>query len=151
MLANLTNRRGSLAAHLLATLQHIGPIIHPNVTALWDTTIPRMMAFMNSDSFSNTDGNDGKWEGLVRRLLSETLKVVQDDNWTMEVGNAVIAQFPLHVGDPEAKKLALKLLGVIVQHVTHKEWIRNTLKTMFSSTDHNNEEVREFFERGTYK
>jgi hypothetical protein len=57
-------------------------------------------------------------------------------------GNAIIAQFPLHEGDPEAKKLALKLLGVIVQSVTHKDWIRKTLKTMFDTTDHSNEEEK---------
>eukprot|EP01127_Copromyxa_protea_P018695 TRINITY_DN5940_c0_g1_i1.p1 TRINITY_DN5940_c0_g1~~TRINITY_DN5940_c0_g1_i1.p1 ORF type:complete len:1700 (-),score=516.03 TRINITY_DN5940_c0_g1_i1:86-4894(-) len=141
VLANLTNRRGSLAAHLLATLQHIGPIIHPNVVSLWDNTIPRLLSFLSSEGFTS-EGNDSKWEGLVRRLLTETLKAINDDNWTMEIGNSIIAQFPLHEGDPEAKKLALKLLGVIVQSVTHKDWIRKTLKTMFDSTNHSDEEEK---------
>ena len=56
----------------------------------------------------------------------------------------MIDQFPLHEGDSEAKKLSLKLLGVILQHMSHKDFIRKTLKTMFDSTRHDNDEVFSF-------
>eukprot|EP01126_Amoeba_proteus_P067356 TRINITY_DN9930_c0_g1_i5.p1 TRINITY_DN9930_c0_g1~~TRINITY_DN9930_c0_g1_i5.p1 ORF type:complete len:1273 (-),score=291.41 TRINITY_DN9930_c0_g1_i5:204-4022(-) len=141
VLANLTNRRGNLALHLLSTLQYLGPVLHKNVVNLWDSTIPKLLGFLNGESFSN-DPNDSKWEALVRRLFSETLKAIKDDSWSQEIGTAIINQFPLHVGDPEAKKLSLKLLGVVLQNLTHKDFVKATLKAMFDSTDHSNEEER---------
>jgi len=107
VLLNLPHRRGSQGLNLLKTLQQIGPVLHPNLAPLWDATIPKMIQFL--ESISQAEGpeaereNQNKWSALVRRLLTESIKVVADDVWVMAVGDAILAQVPLHEHDHAAR------------------------------------------------
>jgi hypothetical protein len=59
--------------------------------------------------FSSFAGNAGEgwnqtvWEDLVLRLLSETLKMANDDEWTVALGNQYAQQLELYNNDPEMK------------------------------------------------
>jgi hypothetical protein len=43
------------------------------------------------------------WEDLILRLLGETIKVANDDEWTSGLGEALEKQFELYTNDPEMK------------------------------------------------
>ena len=77
------------------------------------------------------------------RLLSETVKVIADDAWVLKVGEALVEQFPLYKNDPELKKSAYKHLGMILQLVSHKEFIRSKLDIMFNDCNHLDEKERQ--------
>src|ERR1700735_4443704 len=67
---------GSLALYLLKTLQHLGPMLHPNISAMWDGTITKLVDFLQKLVASDSEADVSKWEGLIRRLLTETIKLV---------------------------------------------------------------------------
>jgi len=98
----------------------------------------------DSVCLANKDNwNQTTWEDLVLRLLSETVKVIADDAWVLKVGEALVEQFPLYRRDPELKKSAYKHLGIILQLVSHKEFIRNKLDAMFNDCNHGDEKERQ--------
>jgi len=124
---------GSLALYLLKTLQHLGPMLHPNISAMWDGTIPKLVDFLQKLVASDSEEADvSKWEGLIRRLLTETIKLVNDDMWSMEMCDAVLNQFPLHDNNPGAKKVAYKMVGVLLSLIGHKEYIKRNLESLFT-------------------
>jgi maestro heat-like repeat-containing protein family member 1 len=100
------------------------------------------------------DNNEtDKWEELVLRLLTESIKITNDDEWNVALGTAIVDQLPFYNKDPELKvwippllctltrimqKSAFKLLGMIMQKSGHKEFIRTKLDVMFASVDHTN-------------
>jgi len=144
VLSHLPFRRGSLALHLLKTLQHLGPMLHPKVSPLWDNTIPRMVDYLEklTNSDNKTEAEVSKWEGLVRRLITETVKLVNDDNWTMEMSDAVLNQFPLFETDTGAKKVGYKMIGVLLSLISHKDYIKRTLDKIFNMVNHGNDDER---------
>jgi len=144
VLAHLPFRRGSLAEYLLKTLQHLGPMLHPNISNMWDSTIPKMIDYLeklnNGDSKSEADIS--KWEGLVRRLLTETIKLINDDMWTIGLIDAVIGQFPLFENDVGVKKVAFKMIGCLLSLINSKDHVKKILEQMMGMVNHNNDEER---------
>eukprot|EP01125_Pyxidicula_operculata_P007550 TRINITY_DN2562_c0_g2_i2.p1 TRINITY_DN2562_c0_g2~~TRINITY_DN2562_c0_g2_i2.p1 ORF type:complete len:1126 (-),score=250.20 TRINITY_DN2562_c0_g2_i2:7-3384(-) len=114
---------------------------------MWDATVPKILSYLNNNLISDpskakNEVEINKWEGLIRRLITETIKLVNDDMWVMLLSDAIIQQFPLYEGDIQAKKVALKVLGLILGQISHKDYIKRTLETLFASTNHGNEEER---------
>jgi len=150
VLANLPFRRGSLALYLLKTLLHMGPMLHPNIAGMWDGTIPKLIDYLEKlvASDSKSDADVSKWEGLVRRLLTETIKLVNDDNWTMLLCDSVLNQFELLENDVGAKKVSYKIVGVILSMINHKDYIKRTLEKLFTMANHSNDDERVGFAQG---
>jgi len=144
VLAHLPFRRGSLALYLLHTLQQLGPMLHPNISNMWDNTIPKMVDFLEklSSGDSKSEADVTKWEGLVRRLLSETIKLVNDDMWTIGLIDAVIAQFPLFESDAGVKKVAFKMIGLLLSLINSKDHVKKILEQIFNMVNHGNDEER---------
>lgn len=139
---NQPHKRGQLGMRILSLLQSIGPILHPSISDMWDTTLPRLVAYLEN----NADGptwNAQKWEDLVLRLLSETIKVANDDQWTMNLGSAYADQLEYYTALPDLKRLCLKHLGMVLQKSSHKEFVRNSLERMVNLTDHASELERD--------
>lgn len=143
ILVNLPNRRGDQGLNLLKSMLHCGPILHPALPPLWDSTIPKLIKYLETAANGAGEGSDKamdtKWTGLIRRLLTETLKTVGDDRWMMAVGDAMMAQLSLHGNDAECRKVTYKLMGVILQISTHKDFLKSTLSQLFKETTHTNE------------
>eukprot|EP01125_Pyxidicula_operculata_P019218 TRINITY_DN694_c5_g1_i1.p1 TRINITY_DN694_c5_g1~~TRINITY_DN694_c5_g1_i1.p1 ORF type:complete len:1709 (+),score=479.86 TRINITY_DN694_c5_g1_i1:28-5154(+) len=145
VLAHLPFRRGSMAMYLLQTLQQLGPILHPNVAAMWDNTIPKLLSYLANlaaSSATATEADVNKWEGLVRRLLTETIKIINNESFVIFVCDSIIEQMPLYEGDSEAKKLSYKTIGTILSMLTQKDYVKKILAKLFSIIDHNNEDER---------
>jgi hypothetical protein len=47
--------------------------------------------------------NRDQWEELVLRLLSESIKITNDDEWNVALGTAMVDQIPFYNKDPELK------------------------------------------------
>lgn len=139
VLLNAPLRRDDLGGNILEALLNISGILHPSITEMWDRTIPRILEFLrdNADSW-----NQSTWEDLVLRLLTETIKVISDVEWTMKLGDAFSAQLPLYRTDPELKRVCFKHFGVVIGSVTHKEWVKERLDTLWSEVNHDVEKER---------
>eukprot|EP00026_Physarum_polycephalum_P000352 Phypoly_transcript_00352.p1 GENE.Phypoly_transcript_00352~~Phypoly_transcript_00352.p1 ORF type:complete len:1660 (+),score=332.46 Phypoly_transcript_00352:97-5076(+) len=135
VLLNAPSRRGQAGIRILELLKSVGPILHPSLPALWDVTLPKMIQYLEDNNEPDKWKQD-QWEELVLRLLSESIKITNDDEWNVALGTAMVDQIPYYNKDPELKKSAFKLLGMIMQKSGHKEFIRTKLDVMFASVDH---------------
>eukprot|EP01104_Vermistella_antarctica_P007673 TRINITY_DN1880_c0_g3_i1.p1 TRINITY_DN1880_c0_g3~~TRINITY_DN1880_c0_g3_i1.p1 ORF type:complete len:1673 (+),score=516.54 TRINITY_DN1880_c0_g3_i1:168-5186(+) len=143
VLNNPFNAKGSLIGkEVLATLRSIGPILHPSICDMWDSALPKLGMFLDKNADDDTF-KQTQWEDLVMRLLAETIKLANDDEWTIGLAEALSNQLDFYKTLPELKRVALKHMGLILQKITKKEFIRNRLETMFMGVDHTNEQERQ--------
>jgi len=139
VLLNAPMRRDDLGGNILEALLNISGILHPSITEMWDKTIPKILGFLrdNSDSW-----NQSTWEDLVMRLLTETIKVISDVEWTMKLGDALSNQLDMYKHDAELKRVCFKHLGVVIGSVTHKDWVKERLNDLWAEVNHENEKER---------
>lgn len=142
VIVNAPLRRNQLGINVLNTLQALGPILHPVVWEMWDNAIPKLISYLETNSSNPETWKSSVWEDLILRLLAETIKIANDDEWTIQLGEYLSQQIPLYNSDPELKRVALKLLGLILQKLNHKEFIKSKLEIMLQLTDPNNEAER---------
>jgi len=129
-------RRGQLGIRILQCLQAIGPILNPGVAGMWDSAMPKLAHYIKENA--DTDAWDAStWEDLTLRLLSETIKLVGDEEWTQELGEKLCAQLEYYKGQPNMKKCALKHTGLILQRISKREYIKEKLDFIFNTIDHN--------------
>jgi len=60
----------------------------------------------------------------------------------MEMCDATLDQFSLHENDPGAKKVAFKMVGVLLSSVSHKDYIKRTLERLFGMVNHGSDDER---------
>jgi len=128
-------RRGRVGLHILQALHALGPVLHPSISAMWDNAVPRLASYLQSNSEGGS-WDASAWEELVLRLLSETIKVVGSEEWTMQLGDALFTQLPTYETDPELKKTCYKHLGLVIQKLTKKDYIHNKLEAIFQTVNH---------------
>ena len=135
-------RRGQLGIRILQCLQGIGPVLNSLVSDMWDSAMPKLAAYIeNNGGTESWDSNT--WEDLTLRLLSETLKIANDEEWTQLLGENLSQQLDFYKGYPNLKKCALKHLGLILQKLNRKEFIKEKLDMIFNVIDHKNELERQ--------
>ena len=127
--------RSQRGEHIIKCLQAIGPVLHPSISNMWDSALPKLALWLqkNEENF-----NSDVWEDLVLRLLSETIKIVNDNEWTVGLGRQYVEQISLYSDSHNLKKCILKHLGLVLQRTTHKQFIQESLSVIFSVTDHKN-------------
>lgn len=135
-------RRGQLGIRILQCLQSIGPVLNPLISDMWDNAMPKLAHYINENGESEIwDGNT--WEDLTLRLLSETIKLVNDEEWTQALGENLSNQLEFYKGQPNIKKCALKHMGLILQKLNRKEFIKEKLDMIFNVIDHSNDLERQ--------
>jgi hypothetical protein len=95
VLAHLSPSQSRHGPALLEALQHLSPILHPALTELWDQSIPRLI-----QSFQSDDWQEAKWEEYLLRLLSKSIELINDDEWTMKLGDAFQEQVKSYKDQP---------------------------------------------------
>lgn len=143
VMANAPHRRNQLGQHTLGCLHAIGPIVHPDLPQLWDHAVPKLIGYLEAKSQDLTNWNAGTWEDLILRLLAESIKAVQNDDWTLSLGAELSAQFGGYFGEHTLKKVAFKQMGLILQKLNHKEFIKAQLSEIFLHCDHRDETERQ--------
>eukprot|EP01101_Sappina_pedata_P011357 TRINITY_DN7637_c0_g1_i1.p1 TRINITY_DN7637_c0_g1~~TRINITY_DN7637_c0_g1_i1.p1 ORF type:complete len:1380 (-),score=647.08 TRINITY_DN7637_c0_g1_i1:49-4188(-) len=125
--------------NVLECMQALGPVLHPSVHSMWDNSLPKLSAYIEKNK---NNWKPQQWEDLVMRLIAETIKLANDDDWTLLLGDSLTDQFDLYKDDPDMKKSTLKLMGLILQKMNKKDFVRAKLEVVFNSTDHNVESAR---------
>eukprot|EP01103_Thecamoeba_quadrilineata_P020288 TRINITY_DN862_c0_g1_i1.p1 TRINITY_DN862_c0_g1~~TRINITY_DN862_c0_g1_i1.p1 ORF type:complete len:1309 (+),score=309.38 TRINITY_DN862_c0_g1_i1:1049-4975(+) len=138
-------RKGSLGIQILECLRGLAPLLLPpgddgGAPAMWDTALPKLVAFIEKTKSDSWDAN--KWEELTLKLLAETIKRCNDDEWTLELGEKMTEQLDFYKNDQEIKKSAMNLLGLVLQKSNKREFIKSKLDVMFLTLDHNAETSR---------
>lgn len=70
---------------------------------------------------------------MIIHLLAESLDVVQSTEWTLSLGNAFSDQYILYIGDHAHSALLHRCLGVLLQRVDNKYYVREKLEVMFKN------------------
>ena len=110
---NAPLRRNQLGVNILNTLRAVGPVLHPSICEMWDNAIPKLIGFLEGIVvliFLIVPANGGTekwnptvWEDLVLRLLAETIKIANDDEWTTSLGEQLAQQLDSYNGDSNMK------------------------------------------------
>ena len=128
---------------MLHLLRAAGPLLHPAACDMWDAAAPRLLQYLASQEKSGGEFQQARWEELVLRLLEKTLAIADDDEWAMELGDEYAKQLAtLYASgaDADLKKVALKHVGVVLQKLQHRDFIRRKLDAMMAATDHPNDD-----------
>lgn len=113
---------------MLDALRALGPILHPNVVEMWDSSLPKLAAYLDRMSLSlllplpispppytlqpsllnwptgkGVEWQQSAWEDLVLRLTAETIKAANDAEWTCALAEMLPSQFEFYKGDEEMK------------------------------------------------
>eukprot|EP00005_Dracoamoeba_jomungandri_P008470 CAMPEP_0174265646 /NCGR_PEP_ID=MMETSP0439-20130205/27313_1 /TAXON_ID=0 /ORGANISM="Stereomyxa ramosa, Strain Chinc5" /LENGTH=1648 /DNA_ID=CAMNT_0015352207 /DNA_START=52 /DNA_END=4994 /DNA_ORIENTATION=- len=133
-------RRGRLGLRVLHLLHGIGPILNPDIADMWDNAIPKLAKYLQENSSDLEDWNSNSWEDLVLRLLSETIKVVGDEEWTMALGEELFKHLQtFYETDSDLKRTCFKHLGLVLQKLTKKVYIKEKLTEVFACVNHNDD------------
>lgn len=124
--------RNTPGVQILRCLAALGPCLHPNVEQMWDSALPRLVDYVQDASKFAQE----TWEDLVLRLLSETIRLVNDPTWTRNLGMAYTEQLKVYEGNSELKRLCMKHLGLVLQKTDEKRFIRESLGALFDATVH---------------
>ena len=143
VMLNAPLRRGQLGLNILKLLQSIGPIIHPSIYEMWDSAIPKLINYLEVNGNDTKNWNISLWEDLVLRLLTETIKIANEDEWIVQYGEQLAKQIDLYKNDSDMKRIAYKHLGLLLQKSNNKEFIRTKIELMLSTVDSNNELERQ--------
>jgi hypothetical protein len=151
--AHPSNGRGR-GEHVLQCFQAIGPNLAPPMTSeededeenpvvtLWDNVIPKLLSYLSEQGEKGT-WDQKNWEDLLLKLLSKTLDVVNDEEWTVELGKAFGYQIPLYDTYSEEKSFLYKCLGMVMLKSSLKDFVTEHLQLMFSTVKHTSQDERE--------
>eukprot|EP00742_Colponemidia_sp_Colp-10_P009451 GILJ01010307.1.p1 GENE.GILJ01010307.1~~GILJ01010307.1.p1 ORF type:complete len:1489 (-),score=265.77 GILJ01010307.1:433-4305(-) len=134
-------RRGQLGVRIIELIQAISPLLHPELGVLWHeggNGISDAILYLTEGDF------EGKvWEEKLLSLLKTALTVIPHEDWIVDFCDVVQSQFSNYSGVSRSKRILFRLLGIGLQRVKRKEYIRAKLDESFSIVDHNNDEERE--------
>ena len=80
--------------------------------------------------------------------MSRSLDDVDNEDWLMEVGNAMADKEKLvqtYSQFSEDKGFLYKCLGVVLRKSTHKQFVQKHLDTMFATVKHSSQVEREVY------
>ncbi|PRP83406.1 hypothetical protein PROFUN_09434 [Planoprotostelium fungivorum] len=145
VILNAPLRRGNIGMNALQAMKSLGPILHPSICDMWDAAIPKLVNFLETNT---ADFKAQTWEDLILRLLAETIKVINDDDWTAGYANQLFTQIDMYANDHELKRVSFKHLGLTLQKLNHRETVRTKLEGMIGSVNPNNEAQKLGFAQG---
>lgn len=133
VLLNAPHKRGQLGQQILAFMKASGPLLQPSIVSLWDSTLPKLGTYIEENA---DEWDQNAWEDLILRLLAESIKATGDEGFTKELADYLSQHLTMYSND--LKKSAFKLLGLVLQKLNHREFIKSKLTIMFQVCDHSN-------------
>eukprot|EP01105_Mastigella_eilhardi_P020591 TRINITY_DN4914_c0_g1_i1.p1 TRINITY_DN4914_c0_g1~~TRINITY_DN4914_c0_g1_i1.p1 ORF type:complete len:1654 (-),score=536.16 TRINITY_DN4914_c0_g1_i1:72-5033(-) len=140
---NLPFKRPGLGVNIMEAMRSLGPVLHPTICDMWDDKLPKLVKFLEEKAKQPDEFDFHYWEELILRLLGETVRIANDDEWSMAYAEALVAQIEIYKSEPQLRRVSLKHLGVVLQKLNHKEFIKSKLDLLFHATNHSLEIERE--------
>lgn len=120
--------------NVMKLMKVIAPAINKNLKALWDSKIPPLIQFIESADCVYWDQK--AWESQITEFVINTLEEIDREEWTLKFGKALQSQFPLYSNLPGDKYFLLKILGLVMKKVSNKNFVNESLDTIFHHVDH---------------
>nr|ATB19898.1 putative SGR6 [Cupressus duclouxiana] len=130
--------RDQLAARILTVLYYLAPLFPKNVILFWEDEIPKMKAYITDteDSKGIDDSKDETlqqetWDDMIINFFAESIDVIRDPKWTSSLGNSLCRQYVLYNGDDDHSTLLHRCLGMLLQKVDNRAYVREKLDWMY--------------------
>ncbi|KAH7352920.1 hypothetical protein KP509_19G069800 [Ceratopteris richardii] len=128
--------RGQLAFQILTVLNYLGTLFPKPITLLWEDEIPKLKSYIaDLDDLKSECWQQATWDDMIIHLLAESLDVNQNTEWILSLGNALSDQYTLYIGDHTHSSLLHRCLGVLLQRVDNRFYVREKLEIMFKFAD----------------
>ncbi|CAA3013297.1 SHOOT GRAVITROPISM 6 isoform X1 [Olea europaea subsp. europaea] len=128
--------REQLATQILAVLFYLSPLFHKNITLFWQDEIPKMKAYVSDPEDLKQDPSyQETWDDMIINFLAESLDVIQDDDWVFSLGNSFAEQYELYASDDEHSALLHRCLGILLQKVHDRSYVRAKIDLMYRKAD----------------
>ncbi|XP_065915103.1 maestro heat-like repeat-containing protein family member 1 [Dysidea avara] len=135
--------------HVINCMASLVPNIHEDIVELWDAVTPKLLSYLNEHQDDEV-WDQKHWEDLVLKFLSRSLDDINDEDWLVNFGSVLGGQVvKLYNEFPEEKGFGYKCLGVVMRKSSHKKFVQDHLKLMFSSVKHYSQIEREGCAIGT--
>lgn len=121
--------------YILNFLRNYALHVNKHLQALWDSTIPQLLKYLeqNSDKWNNKN-----WEEKVLEFLANTIKEVDEIKWTENVTAKFMEQVPLYNDNGEEKGFLFKCLATAVCYVQDVNCVKQKLDVILESAKLNN-------------
>ncbi|GLT92277.1 hypothetical protein SLE2022_101210 [Rubroshorea leprosula] len=124
--------REQLATQILTVLCHLAPLFPKNISLFWQDEVPKMKAYVSDTEDLKLDPSyQETWDDMIINFLSESLDVIQDDNWVISLGNAFTRQYALYTPNDEHSALLHRCLGMLLQKVNERSYVRGKMDWMY--------------------
>ncbi|XP_020522101.1 protein SHOOT GRAVITROPISM 6 isoform X4 [Amborella trichopoda] len=124
--------RGQLSTQILTVLCCLAPLFPKNVNLFWQDEIPKMKAYISDTEDLKQDSSyQETWDDMIINFFAESLDVIQDIDWAMSLGNVFSKQYLLYIGDDEHSALLHRCLGMLLQKVDGRSYVREKIDLMY--------------------
>ncbi|XP_024985036.1 protein SHOOT GRAVITROPISM 6 isoform X2 [Cynara cardunculus var. scolymus] len=128
--------REQLATQILTVLCYLASLFPKNVNMFWQDEIPKMKAYVSDAEDLKQDlCYQETWDDMIINFLAETLDVVQDTDWVISLGNAFAKQYELYTSDDEHSALLHRCLGILLQKVDNRTYVRDKIDWMYKRSN----------------
>ncbi len=124
--------RNQPGVNILRALYCLSPNIHPDLVEVWSKSLPKLKRYLDSEDEFSQD----QWENYLLSLVRDSIDAVNDDSWSVQLGDALLDQMKLYTGQRGFKKTLLSILGLVIQKTNLKEFIHRAVGELFEGTDH---------------
>ncbi|XP_067897732.1 maestro heat-like repeat-containing protein family member 1 [Heterodontus francisci] len=125
----------SRCAPALILLQVLGTDIHPAAPQVWEKEFPTLLDYLQEHSKKSL--LQSQWEEKLVKVLSQTLKLIADEDWLGQLGKELINHLHSHYNFSQEKGFVYKCLGAVLQFSQNEEMVKRTLQEMLQTVRHN--------------
>eukprot|EP00055_Hartaetosiga_balthica_P017962 m.125831 g.125831 ORF g.125831 m.125831 type:complete len:1630 (-) comp9433_c5_seq1:159-5048(-) len=143
----LYRKRG---VEILRLLEAMSINFHESLEELWNGVIPKLISYLeenSGDEHTWKSNHQEPWEELILKFLNRTLDTINEEAWTLRIGDALFEQYELYT-DEYDRSMVSKFLGMVLRKCTKKDFLDLKLVQMFESVDHTNQTQRDGCARG---
>ncbi|KAF8005603.1 hypothetical protein BT93_K0021 [Corymbia citriodora subsp. variegata] len=120
-------------------LYYLAPLFPRNVNLFWQDEIPKMKAYVSDTEDLKLDPSyQETWDDMIINFLAESLDVIQDIDWVISLGNSFTRQYELYTTDDEHSALLHRCLGVLLQKVDDRAYVRDKIAWMYKQANISN-------------
>ncbi|CAL5387693.1 unnamed protein product [Camellia sinensis] len=128
--------REQQATHILTVLCYLAPLFPKNINLFWQDEIPKMKAYVSdTEDLKQDPSYQETWDDMIINFLAESLDVIQDNDWVISLGNAFSKQYELYKPDDEHTGLLHRSLGMLLQKVDDRSYVRNKIDWMYEQAN----------------
>lgn len=137
--------------YILRCMYALSPTIHPNLPECWQERLPQLKTYLDGsyeeeeeeeEEEHDSGFNQEKWEAKVLTLVSDTIDAIGDDEWTVQIGDALSSHALHYKNDHLLKKGLLTISGLVVKKALLKEFVARGVSAIFENSDHSSDVER---------